>query len=48
MKREAVEKTQFGAGRFAKSIGGPGRFEYLIGGHFAKLFGSHFAKISQP
>ena len=47
-KREAIEKTQFG-GRFAKSIGGPGHFAYLLGGHFAKLFaGGHFLKISQP
>ena len=48
MKREAIEKTQF-AGRFAKLIGGPGHFAYLLGGHFAKLFaGGHFLKISQP
>ena len=47
MKREAIEKAQFD-GRFAKSIGGPGHFEYLFGGHFAKLFGDHFVEISQP
>ena len=47
MKREAIEKAQFG-GHFAKSIGGPGHFEYLFGGHFAKLFGDHFVEISQP
>ena len=47
MKREAIEKAQFG-GHFAKSVGGPGHFEYLCGGHFAKLFGGHFVEISQP
>ena len=39
MKKEAIEKTQFG---------GPGHFAHLFGGHFAKLFDGHFVKISQP